>query len=111
VSLVVPKDAQKTAGGLTSGELRFNLTIADLNADQTVSAPKNARPLSELQQALSVLQGGGSANSSTGSGTSAPPASTAPAAATGSPKYLECVQKAGTDIAKVQGCAALVNGG
>jgi hypothetical protein len=101
VSLVVPKDAQKAAGGLKSGELRFNLTIADLNADQTISAPSGARPFSELQNALAALQGG--------SGSSA--ASTTPSSAGAPAKYLDCVQKAGTDVAKVQKCAVLLNGG
>jgi hypothetical protein len=112
VSLVVPKDAQKSAGGLQSGELRFDLQIADLNADQTINAPANPRPLSDLQQALGVLQGGGS----TGAGTSTTPSTTTPQTTTtpsaGAPKaYLDCVQKAGTDIAKVQQCAGLLNGG
>jgi hypothetical protein len=106
VSLVVPKDAQRSAGGLQSGELRFNLTIADLNGEQKVAAPQGARPLSELRSALSALQGGGSAPSDT-----APPATTTTPPASASPDYLQCVQKAGTDIAKVQKCAALVNGG
>jgi hypothetical protein len=103
VSLVVPKDVQKTAGGLTSGELRFDLTLADLNADQSIPEPKGARPLSELQQALATLTGG-SASSSTSTTPATPPAG-------GSGRYEDCVQKAGTDIAKVQQCAALVNGG
>lgn len=108
VSLAVPQDAQKAAGGLKSGELRFDLQIADLNRPQTISAPANARPLSELQQALGVLQGGGSATTPP---TTAPaPTATTPSA--GAPKrYLDCVQQAGTDIAKVQKCAALLNGG
>ena len=112
VSLAVPKDAQKSAGGLKSGELRFDLQIADLNADQTINAPANPKPLSDLQQALGVLQGGGS----TGAGTSTTPSTTTPSTTTtpsaGAPKaYLDCVQKAGTDIAKVQQCAGLLNGG
>ena len=112
VSLAVPKDAQKSAGGLKSGELRFDLQIADLNADQTINAPANPKPLSDLQQALGVLQGGGS----TGGGTSTTPSTTTPSTTTtpsaGAPKaYLDCVQKAGTDIAKVQQCAGLLNGG
>jgi hypothetical protein len=113
VSLVVPKDAQKTAGGLKSGELRFDLTIADLNNDQTIRAPSGARPLSELRSALAALQGGGATGTTTTPqatptptpGTTTPPSAGAPS------QYLDCVQKAGTDIAKVQKCAALVNGG
>ena len=57
VDLVVPKDAQKQAGGLKSGELRFDLTIADLNKDQTINAPAGARPFSELQSQFAALQG------------------------------------------------------
>ena len=115
VSLAVPKDAQKSAGGLKSGELRFDLTIADLNSDQTINAPAGARPFSELQTALAALQGGGSGAPTTPSTTttpSTPSAGTTTPPSAGAPsKYLDCVQKAGTDIAKVQQCAALVNGG
>jgi hypothetical protein len=112
VSLAVPKDAQKAAGGLKSGELRFDLQIADLNSDQTIKAPANARPLSELQQSLGALQGGsgGSGGAATTPSSTPAPATTTPSA--GAPKaYLDCVQKAGTDIAKVQQCAGLLNGG
>jgi hypothetical protein len=115
VSLLVPKDAQKAAGGMKSGELRFNLTIAGLNSDQTIKAPSGARPFSELQSALAALQGVGSTTTTPSSttpptttpsaGTTAPPSAGAPSA------YLDCVQKAGTNIAEVQKCAALVNGG
>jgi hypothetical protein len=107
VSLAVPKDAQTQAGGLKSGELRFDLTIADLNKDQSIKAPVGARPFSELQSQISALQGGtGSTSSSaSGSGTATTPSGSAPSA------YLDCVQKAGTDLSKVQKCASLVNGG
>jgi hypothetical protein len=111
ISLVVPKDQQKTAGGLTSGELRFDLTIADLNAAETIPEPKGARPLSELTQALAALTGGGTASGSTTPTPSQPSTTTGATPPAGSSKYLDCVQKAGTDIAKVQQCAALVNGG
>jgi hypothetical protein len=111
VTLAVPKDAQQQAGGLRSGDLRFDLTIADLNKDQTIEAPADALPFSELQSQLAALQGTASSGQptqtrpQTSSGTSSPPSSGAP------PKYLQCVSKAGTDIAKVQKCASLVNGG
>jgi len=109
VSLAVPKDAQKQAGGLKSGELRFDLTIADLNKDQTIEAPADALPFSELQSQLAALQGGSTAQTQ-----ATPPANsgtgTLPSGGASS-KYLQCVQKAGTDIAQVQKCASLVNGG
>jgi hypothetical protein len=117
VSLAVPKDAQKDAGGLKSGELRFDLTIADLNEDQSIEAPENPRPFSELQNALAALTGGGGTGSAPATtppsgGSSTPSAGSTTPPATGAPSpYLECVQKAGTDIAEVQKCASLVNGG
>ena len=110
VSLAVPKDAQKQAGGLKSGDLRFDLTIADLNKDQTIAAPADALPFSELQAQIAALQGASSGQQAqspppTNSGTGTLPSGGA------SSKYLQCVQKAGTDIAQVQKCASLVNGG
>ena len=114
VSLAVPKDAQQQAGGLKSGELRFDLTIADLNKDQTIEAPADALPFSELQSQLAALQGATSSGgqqaqttpqTSAGTSSGSLPSGGAP------PKYLECVSKAGTDIAQVQKCASLVNGG
>ena len=108
VSLAVPRDAQKQAGGLKSGELRFDLTLADLNKDQSIKAPAGARPFSELQSQLAALQGGGSTGATTpppSAGTTTAPSGSAPS------KYLQCVQKAGTDLAQVQKCASLVNGG
>jgi hypothetical protein len=105
VDLAVPKDAQQQAGGLKSGELRFDLTIADLNKDQTINAPAGARPFSELQSQFAALQGTGTTSSSSSAATTTAPQGGA------SSKYLQCVQKAGTDIAQVQKCAGLVNGG
>lgn len=112
VSLLVPKDAQKSAGGLQSGELRFDLQLADLNADQTIKAPSGARPLSDLQQALGTATGTATRPSGTTPAPTTPPAPTTTTPSAGAPKaYLDCVQKAGTDIAKVQQCASLLNGG
>jgi hypothetical protein len=104
VDLAVPKAEQKQSGGLKSGELRLDLTIADLNKNQTIQAPQGARPFTELQSQLAALQGTGTTSSSSAATTTAPQGG-------GSSKYLQCVQKAGTDIAQVQKCAGLVNGG
>jgi hypothetical protein len=109
VSFAVPQSVQSKAGGLKGGSLSADLTIADLNEDQTITAPKNARPFSELTSQLQGLFGGalgGSGSSGGGSGSSGSGGS----GATGksSSKYLDCLQRAGTDISKVQACADLV---
>lgn len=112
VDLDVPADVRKRAGGLTTGTLTFDLTIGQLNQQQTIAAPASARPLSDL---TSILQGqgatgggGASGGASSGGGGSAGGATgTGTGSAGASSKYLTCLQKAGSDVAAVQQCAAL----
>ncbi len=105
VDVAVPAEARKRAGGLSTGTLAVSLLIADLNADQTITAPAGAKPLSDLTQALGATSGGGA-------GTSTTPSATTPTAPTAgaTPEYLDCVQKAGQDLSKVQKCAELLGG-
>jgi hypothetical protein len=92
------------AGGLSSGRLAFDLSINDLNKPQTIETPKNARPLSELRDLIQ--------NGATGGNPVAPTSTTTepanPPASAGDSKYLACIQKAGTSVAEIQKCAALV---
>ena len=46
------------AQGLKSGDVTFDLEIANLNKPQNIAAPANAKPFSELQGALGSLAGG-----------------------------------------------------
>jgi len=109
VDLAVPKEQQQATRGLQSGKVAFDLTIAELNKDQQVAAPKDARPLSELTQQLGGLLGGGAA---AGPGATPPSAAPSPPGAGGgagaSDEYLQCLQKAGEDVSKVQACAGLL---
>lgn len=109
VDLEVPKDQQQATRGLQSGRITFDLTIAELNEDQQVTEPKGARPLAELQEQFGQLLGGGAGG---GSGATPPPAAPSPPGASGgagaSDEYLQCLQKAGEDVAKVQACADLL---
>lgn len=98
LSVDVPEAVRSRAGGLSTGTVDFDLTIADLNEPQTIEAPQNARPLSELQQAL-----GGTVADSGAATTTTPQASTP----TTSSKYLDCIEAAGSDVAEIQKCAAL----
>lgn len=119
VVLDVPADARQQAGGLSSGNVRFALTLADLNNPQTITAPKGAKPLSALTSQLQGLLGG---TGSTGSGSSGSSGSGSPGGTSTNPsgadapagapnEYLQCLQKAGEDVAEVQKCAALLSGG
>jgi hypothetical protein len=111
IDIAVPADVQKRANGLKSGRLELDLTIADLNQSQTISAPANARPLSDLTSAL----GGASSGTSTTPAVPAVPTTPAPtgtstAPAGASQAYLDCLTKAKNDVTKVQKCATLLGG-
>lgn len=106
ISIDVPPAIRPRAGGLSTGTLTFDLTIADLNQQQTITPPKNARPLSDLQSLLAGAGGGtGTSSGSSGSGSTG---ATGAGGAASSSKYLTCLQKAGSDVTKIQQCAALV---
>jgi hypothetical protein len=131
LSFDVPPGQQQGTGGLKSGNLALNLQLANLNQSQTISAPGNARPFAELSRqlrglgalgALSGASGAGSGGASGGSSGGAPGASPgSPGAAPGPPggagssaaaqRYLQCVQRAGGDVAKAQKCASLLSSG
>ncbi len=80
---------------LSSGTLDLRISYSDLDQPQTIDTPKDAKPLSDLTDALAAATG------STGTGTSTTPQ----ASGSNNAKYLECLQAAGQDVAKVQACA------
>lgn len=115
VDLDVPQAARKSIGGLERGTIAFTFGFADLNEDQEIEAPRNARPFAELQQALGGALGDpgtGGSGSAGGSGPSGGATTTpdGPAGGAKAPKaYLDCLSAAGSDIAKIQGCAQYLN--
>src|SRR3954466_985297 len=90
LSFSVPSDKQTQVGGLKSGTLSFSIDFADVGQPQPITAPQNAKPLSELTSQLGGLSGalGGAAGSgSSGSNSSGPSADALQ-------KYSKCLQKA-----------------
>ena len=109
----VPIEARSSVGGLSTGTVNFDLLFADVNKKQSIGPPSGeTRPLSELLNrfGLSGLTAGGSDSGSTDSGSSSGSgsATTTPGAQGVSKEYLDCLQKAGQDLAKVQKCADLL---
>jgi len=102
--LVVNADVQDPSSKQTS-HVAFELTLDGVGSDQDFSAPKNAKPFSELLKAGKELASGlGLAGTSTGGG-----------AASGISKhalqaYSKCVERANGDAAKTQKCADLISG-
>lgn len=95
IAFDVPAADRSKAGGLESGQLKIDVTIADLNKPQDIAAPANPKSYSELTKKIKSLSGSGS---SSGSGS----------AAGGATDYPSCVQAAGTDVAKIQACGSLL---
>ena len=90
-----PSRKFSTETWVASGNLAFDLTIADLNEKQTIKAPQNAKPFDDLVAQLQGVTGGASGSGGGGS-------------TGGGSKYDQCVAGAGTDVAKLQQCADLI---
>ncbi len=100
--LVVNADLQDPASKQTS-HLVFEVTLTDVGSDQQFSAPKNAKPFSELLKAADGLKSSlGLGGASSGGGTAKAPSSDA------IEKYAKCVSDAKGDAAKAQKCADLI---
>ena len=114
VQIDVPEDLQARAGGLKTGHVTFQLTLAQLNQAQKVAKPADARPLSELRSSLQDLgllgaTAGGAASTTTPGTTATTPSATTPAPSSGpQADYAQCITDAGEDLAKVQRCAKLL---
>jgi hypothetical protein len=121
IKLTLPVTGQiSTAlGGLRSAGVGLTVQYANLNQPQTISAPTSVHPYGEftakvrtllqnLQTGLGAIAGGGGAGSVT-------PGSSSSGGSTSSSKnvqaYSRCIQQAGNDVAKMQQCAPLLNGG
>ena len=117
----VPEDARKDAGGLTSGRLALDLVLTELNEEQEITAPKDARPLSDLTRGTTGVTGPNQATEPSGGvfgtdaqpetgGEAAPEAGGAAAPGAPNPEYTACLDAAGASIAEVQKCAPLLAG-
>jgi hypothetical protein len=114
IGLTVPVTGQLSSllGGLNAAQIGFSLQYADLNQPQTITAPKSVAPFSQfqskLQAILSSIQSalGGVATGSGSSGTG----TTGSANGANLSKYSQCLQSAGSNVAKMQRCSSLLNG-
>ena len=52
VEFEVPEASREELGGMESGAIEFEVELADVNGDQQIEPPTNARPLSSLTESL-----------------------------------------------------------
>ena len=53
----VPQGAQQQAGGASAGNLTFSIEFADVGEKQTITAPANPKPITQLQKDVQALRG------------------------------------------------------
>ena len=121
IDFEVPKTSRAGLGGVDSGSIRFSVEFANVNGEQEVEAPADARPLSALTRLLgggNLIEGLGGTGDSTqapGPGTGAP-ANPAPDAPQGDApdgqafdNYADCLDDARPeDTEALQRCADLL---
>jgi hypothetical protein len=108
VEFDVPEANREALGGMESGAIEFEIELTDVNGDQQIEPPANARPLSALTDSLGGtgvpgLGGGGSG------GTAEPaPDATGPEA-DDFQEYADCLDEARPeDTEALQRCAELL---
>jgi hypothetical protein len=107
VDFAIPDNQKSQFNGATGGSISFSLDFSKVGEQQTISAPPNPKPISELQGSLGALGGAGSSGGS-GSGGSSAPSGKSPSAAQFQ-KYSKCIEKADpSNTAAIQKCAALL---
>jgi len=99
--LVVDLGIDDKASGST-GTLAFDVKITDLNEDQDIAEPSDAKPFSELLGQLGGLGALGGAQSDQGGGGSS--------GGQDLEEYSKCINEAGEDAAKARKCSALLSG-
>jgi hypothetical protein len=100
--MVVDLGVDDKASG-TSGTVAFDVSITDLNEDQDIAEPADAKPFSDLLGQLGALGLGGAGSSGS-----------APAAGGSSSedlqKFSDCISAAGDDVDKARKCSDLLTG-
>jgi hypothetical protein len=107
LSLKLPAKTAAKLPGISSLGVAVTVDYAQLNRPQTITAPAQVKPYSQLGQQLSGLaeQLEGSAAGTTGSSA----AGAGSTAKRQGGKYYECLQKSGGNLTKLQRCASLID--
>jgi hypothetical protein len=93
------------ASSKTSGTVAFDVSITDLNEDQDIAEPADAKPFSDLLSQLGGLGLGAASASGSGSGASGSGTSSEDLE-----KFSRCIEDAGEDVAKARKCSELIAG-
>ena len=106
MDLTAPQNQQ----GVQNAKVKLDLSLTDLNEDQKIEAPANAKPFDELAQQLGGLGLGGlGGGQSDGADPNAGGGGAGGASDEALEKYSSCIREAGEDVDKAQKCAELLS--
>jgi hypothetical protein len=113
IEFEVPEASRESLGGIESGTLEIQLEFSDVNGEQQIEAPANARPISALTESLGGTPGLGGVVTEEGGGElpANPPSEDEPASpgAEQFQEYADCLDKARPeDTEALQRCAELL---
>ena len=107
--LVVNLGIEEAASG-TSGTIGFDVSITDLNEDQDIAEPSDAKPFNELLGQLGGLGALAAARARAASGSSDDGGAAAGGSAEDLEEYSKCLTDAGNDVDEARKCADLLTG-
>jgi hypothetical protein len=114
VEFEIPKRSRAGLGGLDGGSIVFSIEFRDVNGDQEIEAPANARPLSDLTESLGAGGladglGGGEQPETPGPQQGTPPSGGGSSDPEAFRRYADCLDKARPeDTEELQRCADLL---
>jgi hypothetical protein len=119
VTVEVPEEDRARLNGLQSGNLSFNVELANVGDRKRIAAPPNPRPFSQLQEDLQGLLGGlgagvgGAPGGTGGGGAGETPSGGGGSGGSGADaerlrRYARCLEDAGDDQAAQQRCAEII---
>ena len=101
--------APEGSGASGSANIKFDLAISDLNEDQEISEPSDAKPFDQLLSQLGGLGLGGLGGAGAGAGSGSSGGGSSGAGSNADlEKYSKCVADAGNDVTKARKCAELL---
>lgn len=104
LTVKIAAELPESADGPSSLDVELTISIDELNEPQTIEAPTDTRPITELLGALQGFLGGGLLGGDSFGGGSSSGSDEVP----NLDEYTECLQDAGNDSAKMQECAELL---
>jgi hypothetical protein len=98
--------------GLDTAAIKLDLSLLDLNEDQEIAEPSDAKPFEELLQNLGPLFGGLGAGAGAGAGSGSGSSSGSGSGMSDEQlqEYSDCIAQAGSDVEKARKCADLLTG-